>query len=91
MAAFYTNYDKVDHRTRVLAYLKAMDVPFSTSTSQKSRWLRPRSAFAKLHNAPKNDTKIRLRRQEAERALPSPISAHGDQPISAECRRSARF
>jgi transposase len=25
MAAFYTNYDKVDHRTRVLAYLKAME------------------------------------------------------------------
>jgi tetratricopeptide (TPR) repeat protein len=25
MAAFYTDYDKVDHRTRVLAYLKAMD------------------------------------------------------------------
>ena len=25
MAAFYTDYDKVDHRTRVLAYLKAME------------------------------------------------------------------
>ena len=25
MATFYTNYDKVDHRTRVLAYLKAME------------------------------------------------------------------
>src|SRR6195256_3267256 len=25
MAAFYTDFDKVDHRTRVLAYLKAMD------------------------------------------------------------------
>ncbi len=26
MAAFYTDFDKVDHRTRVLAYLKAMEV-----------------------------------------------------------------
>jgi hypothetical protein len=25
MATFYTDYDKVDHRTRVLAYLKAME------------------------------------------------------------------
>jgi hypothetical protein len=25
MAAFYTDHDKVDHRTRVLAYLKAME------------------------------------------------------------------
>jgi len=25
MAAFYTGFDKVDHRTRVLAYLKAME------------------------------------------------------------------
>ena len=25
MAAFYTDYEKVDHRTRVLAYLKAME------------------------------------------------------------------
>ena len=25
MAAFYTDFDKVDHRTRVLAYLKAME------------------------------------------------------------------
>jgi tetratricopeptide (TPR) repeat protein len=25
MSAFYTDYDKVDHRTRVLAYLKAME------------------------------------------------------------------
>ena len=25
LAAFYTDYDKVDHRTRVLAYLKAME------------------------------------------------------------------
>jgi Tfp pilus assembly protein PilF len=25
MAAFYTDYDKIDHRTRVLAYLKAME------------------------------------------------------------------
>src|SRR5438046_10764266 len=25
MAAFYTDFDKIDHRTRVLAYLKAME------------------------------------------------------------------
>ena len=25
LAAFYTDHDKVDHRTRVLAYLKAIE------------------------------------------------------------------
>jgi hypothetical protein len=25
MAAFHTDFDKIDHRTRVLAYLKAME------------------------------------------------------------------
>ncbi len=39
----------------------------------------------------KRDTKIRPRRQGAEGALPSPISAHGDQLIAAKPRGIARF
>jgi hypothetical protein len=39
----------------------------------------------------KRDIKNRSLRREARMALPWPISAHGDQPISEKPRGTARF
>src|SRR5439155_305486 len=48
LAAFYTDFDKVDHRTRVLAYLKAMEgvdwLKHGVGAGCKGQQRRPRPA-----------------------------------------------